>query len=292
MDVGSAHTRLERVPPAGFAQALPSRRTNLRNSIRRQDPTAGRRHIRRFQMDTSINTTATNSATGNGASLHTLTAVAPTAPTTPVDPPAGKAKVSIGFLSRDTDAKLGSDTARIITGLTGNAAFPTPNPTVAELTTALNAFLTAVTAAHDSKVGRVQRTQQRANLCTLLRALAHYVDVASLGDLPTLLSSGFTAQQPRKPVGPLPAPVNLRFVRGKVSGTATARCNKEPRATAYQWRCAPAATPTAWLPVVTTPSAHYLFQGLMPLTIYIVEVCTVGTAGTSNWSETATLTVL
>ena len=30
-------------------------------------------------MDTSINTTATNSATGNGASLHTMTAVEPPA---------------------------------------------------------------------------------------------------------------------------------------------------------------------------------------------------------------------
>jgi len=243
-------------------------------------------------MDTSINNTATNGATGNGASIHTMTAVAPTAPTTPVDPPAGKAKVSVGFLTRDTDAKLGSDTSRLVTGLTGNTAFPTPNPTVAELITANNAFLAAVSVAHDSRLGRVQRKQQRANLCTLIRALAHYVDVASAGDLPTLLSSGFTAQQPRKPVGPLAAPTNLRFVRGKVSGTATARCNKEPKATAYQWHCAPTATPTAWLPVVTTPSAHYLFQGLTPLTSYVVEVCTVGTAGASNWSETAMLTVL
>jgi hypothetical protein len=243
-------------------------------------------------MDTSINNTATNGATGNGASLHTMTAVAPPASTTPVDPPAGKAKVSVGFLSRDTDAKLGSDTGRILTGLTGNAAFPTPNPTLAELTTALNTFLAAVSASHDSKLGRVQRQQQRANLCTLLRALAHYVDVASAGDLPTLLSSGFIAQQQRKPVGPLTPPENVRFVRGKVSGTATARCGVESRATAYQWRCAPTTTPTAWLPVVTTPSAHYLFHGLTPLTNYLVEVCAVGTAGSSNWSESATVTVL
>jgi hypothetical protein len=243
-------------------------------------------------MDTSINNTATNGASGNGASLHTLTAVAPTAPTTPTSPPAGKAKVSVGFLSRDSAAKLGSDTGRVLTSLTGNAAFPAPNPTLAELTTANNAFLAAVSAAHDSKIARVQAKQQRANLCSLMRTLAHYVDVASAGDLPTLLSSGFTAQQQRKPVGPMVPPENLRFVRGKVSGTATARCSKQSKATAYQWRCAQAATPTAWLPVVTTPAAHCVFQGLTPLTNYVVEVCAVGTAGSSNWSEPATVTVL
>ena len=120
-------------------------------------------------MDTSINNTAVNGATGNGASIHTMTDVAPPAPTAPVDPPVGKAKVSVGFLSRDTDAKLGTDTGRILSGLTGNAAFPAPTPALAELTTALNAFLAAVSAAHDSKLGRVQRQQQRANLCTLLK---------------------------------------------------------------------------------------------------------------------------
>jgi len=239
-----------------------------------------------------INNTSTNSAAGNSASIGTMSAVAPPATTAPVAPPAGKAKVSTGFLSRDTEAMLSSDSGRILTAMTGNAAFPTPNPTLADLTTARNGFLAAVSAAHDSKLGRAQRKQQRANLCTLLRTLAHYVDVASAGDLPTLLSSGFAPQQPRKPVGPLTPPANVRFVRGKVSGTATARCRKDPRATAYQWRCAPAATPAAWLPVVTTPAAHHLFQGLTPLTIYVVEVCTVGTAGPSNWSETATLTVL
>ena len=244
-------------------------------------------------MDTSINNTATNGATGNGASVSVMaTPTAAAAPTPPVSTTAGKSKAAISFLSRVPDAQLGSDIGRIVTSMTGNAAFPTPNPTVAALTAALNAFLAAVTAAHDSKIARVQRVQQRENLCTLVRDLAHYVDVTSAGDLPVLLSSGFSAQRTRAPIGPLSAPQNMRFVRGKVSGQAIARCRKVPEAAAYQWRCAAVATPTAWLPVVTTASAHYLFEGLTPTTAYLAQACVVGTAGNSDWSEAATVTVL
>jgi hypothetical protein len=84
----------------------------------------------------------------------------------------------------------------------------------------------------------------------------------------------------------------MRLVRGKVTGQAIARCRKERQATAYQWRCAPVATPTAWLPVVTTAAAHNLFEGLTPATAYLAQACAVGTAGNSDWSEAATVTVL
>jgi hypothetical protein len=249
---------------------------------------------RRFVMETNNSSTSNiNGATGNGVSVSVkATTTAAATPTTPVTVSPGKAKVAVGFLSRDTDAQLGTDTGRIVTSMTGNVAFATPNPTVANLSTALNAFLVAVTAAHDSKIARTQRDQQRANLCALIRELAHYVDVTSAGDLPVLLSSGFPAHRTAARIGLLPAPQNMRLVRGKVSGQAIARCRKLPQATAYQWRCAPVATPTGWLPVVTTASAHYLFEELLPLTAYLAQVCVVGTAGNSDWSEAATVIVL
>jgi hypothetical protein len=84
----------------------------------------------------------------------------------------------------------------------------------------------------------------------------------------------------------------VRLVKGKTSGTAIARCRRIVQASAYQWRIAPATTPTAWSPVVTTFAARAEFDGLTLTTVYVVQVCAVGTAGVGDWSGTATVLVV
>jgi len=202
------------------------------------------------------------------------------------------AKVAVSFMSRDTDAQFIIDTARIVAGMTGNAAFPTPSPTVANVVAARNKYLAAVTSGLDSRLGRSQRKKSRQALVVVLRQLAHYVEDTGAGDRTVLMSSVFPLQQGRTPAGPPVAPTQVRLVKGKTSGTAIARCRPIVHARAYQWRIAPAATPTAWLPVVTTFAAHAEFDGLTPTTVYVVQVCAAGTAGVGDWSETATVLVV
>jgi hypothetical protein len=238
-------------------------------------------------MNTMIDGGGTASA--NRPEANTQSGVLVTPPSTNTS---GNARVAIGFLLRDKDAQLIVDIQTILVAMTGNAAFATPSPTLAEIAAARTSFIAAVSAAKDSSVALSVRKQQRANLVALLRKLAHYVQVASAGDGPMLKSSGFPLQRTRQPVGALPAPSNLRLVRGKVSGEIVARCVKQPRAGCYQWRCAPSATPTAWLPVITTLSANATFESLVPGTQYTAQVCVIGTAGPSNWSDAATVMVL
>jgi hypothetical protein len=238
-------------------------------------------------------TSVTSGAIGNGVTPSTNTVAAAPAPGTPATlPPAGKARVAVSFLQVGKDSDLLVDSARILTMLTGNPAYPTPEPTLAVITTARNSFAAAVTAARDSRIGVKARVQQRANLVALLRTLAHDVQMASGGDLPTLLSSGFPAQRTRAPVGELPAPANLRLSRGKVSGQVIARCDRIERAGAYLWRYALSSTPTTWLQVVTTVSAKAVFTSLAPTASYLAQVSVVGSAGQGNWSDVATVTVL
>ncbi len=201
-------------------------------------------------------------------------------------------KLAVNFMSKDTDAQFVVATARVVAGMTGNKAFPTPTPALADVIAARDAYTAAVTAGLDSRLGRSNRQKTRAALVAVLRQLAHYVEDTSAGDRTVLMSSGFPLQKNRAPVGPLPAPMQVRIVKGKTSGTAIARCRRLDKARAYQWRIAPAATPTAWLPVVTTFAAHAQFEGLTPTTFYVVQVCVVGTAGAGDWSETATVLVL
>ena len=210
-------------------------------------------------------------------------------------PPGGAGRpgrLAVGWMGTDTDAQFVIDTARVITGMTGNKAFPTPTPALADVIAARNAYTAAVTAGLDSRLGRSQRQKTRAALVVLLRQLGHYVEDTSAGDRTALMSSGFPLQRDRGPVGPLPAPTLVRMVKGKTSGTAIARCRRIDKARAYQWRIAPAATPTAWSAVVTTFAAHAAFEGLATMSVYVVQVCAVGTAGPGDWSETAAVLVL
>ena len=206
--------------------------------------------------------------------------------------PVGKAKVAIGVITKATDANLLVAIQSILTGMTGNAAYPTPNPTLAEIVAARNSFVVAVDAAKDSRRQIAVRNQQRAAVVALLRTLAHYVQVESNGDLPTLLSSGFTVQRNRLPVGALPVPANLRLSRGNNSGQIIARCQKLKQAGAYAWRYASVANPAAWVEVESTFGASVTITGLVPGTQYNVQVQALGTAGPSDWSGAAMLMVV
>ncbi len=238
-------------------------------------------------METN-NSNTSNSAVTNLQALATPAAVTPP----PAVPPTGKARVSVYFITRNTDAQLLVASQRIIVAMTGNPAYPAPNPTLAEFTAARNAYIAVVNAAKDSRLAMAVRNQQRGTFGTLLRNLAHYVQVASNGDLPTLLGSGFTAHRRSQPVGTLPAPANLRLVRGRASGQVIARCNPVPQAGAYAWRYASATAPTTWISVDTTFAASVLLEGLVPGTQYNVQARALAKVGPSNWSDVASLMVV
>jgi hypothetical protein len=222
--------------------------------------------------------------------------------TTPVAPPAStspaagsgvasNAKVAILFLSADTDARLIVAVGVILQSMAGNAAYPSPLPTLATATTAYDTYVAAVNAAKDrGKLAIARRKQARAQLVQLLRALALYVQQTCDGNAVTLITSGFLAQRGRgRPVGVLSAPLNVRLRPGPVSGQILARCNKVDSALTYQWRYAPALTPTAWTQADAVLKASFTVQGLAPGTVYIAQARVIGTNGPSNWSDSATL---
>ena len=203
--------------------------------------------------------------------------------------PTGKARVALSAFTRANHADLVVYSEGVLIGMTGNAAFPAPTPTLADLAATRNAYIAAVNAAKDSRRQIVVRNQRRVTLVAMLRDLALYVQVASGGDLPTLMTSGFTAQRIGQPIGALPAPSNLRLKRGSNSGQIAARCNTLAQAGAYEWRYANAATPNAWINVTATFAASTTIEGLTPATQYLVQVRALGTAGPSDWSDSAVM---
>ncbi len=196
-------------------------------------------------------------------------------------------KPSVSFLNNDNDPQLVTDTETIVTALTGNTSYTTPKPTLAAVTTAKVAFVTAMADAADGGITLTAiKNDQRAALVALLRQLASYVQVTCNGDLTVLLSSGFPIQKPqRNPIGVLPAPAGLTVSFGVRSGELVVIAAPLVGAAIYNWRVTTAVAPNVVLQSVQTTAARNLFTGLTPGVVYQIEANAVGSAGPSDWSE-------
>jgi hypothetical protein len=196
-------------------------------------------------------------------------------------------KPSISFLNTDSDALLITDTQTIITDMTGNPAYLTPDPTLIAVKAALDEFITALANAADGGLTLTSiKNDKRAALVALLRALANYVQVACNGDLTVLLSSGFPIQKPqRNPIGVLPAPVNLAVNLGSLTGELQAVVPPVFGAAIYNWRLTATNAPTVVLQTAQTTAGRTTFSGLTPGVVYVAQVNAVGAAGPSDWSN-------
>ena len=103
-------------------------------------------------------------------------------------------KVCLAFAEL-ADVALHDFAVAIITGLTGNASYPTPPVTVAQLGTLRSAFGDAVVARlHNAgRPATAAKNTARDALVLALRKNAAYVELTCNNDLPTLLSSWFEA---------------------------------------------------------------------------------------------------
>jgi hypothetical protein len=199
--------------------------------------------------------------------------------------------VAIAFLTRSSDQVLITISGRILESMTGNAVFPAPFPTLAVVTAARTAYVSAVNGLSRGSQAIALRNQTRKALVQALRDLALYVQHASQGNRVSIIGSGYPVQgrRTRGSVGLMPPPANVRLRRTRNSNQMVALCKAVPAARSYQWRFATAQTPTAWTQPDPITTARYLLENVVPGTVYLVQVRVFGTAGPSDWSDSATL---
>ena len=103
-------------------------------------------------------------------------------------------KVCLAFAEL-ADVALDEFAVAIITGMTGNASYPTPPVTVAQLGMLRSAFEDAAVAAtaQRGRAATAAKNLARDALVLALRKNAAYVELTCNNDLPTLLSSWFEA---------------------------------------------------------------------------------------------------
>ena len=195
-------------------------------------------------------------------------------------------------LIKSGTAKLKGDTLIkkaefVMEKMTGNAAFPTPTPTLASITAAITKYADsskqAVSGAHEAiKTAQLDAKALRA----LLSNLAKYVNSASNGDLNTALTSGFEAAKGHEPIVKLDAPENLRVMRNFKRHEISLRW--KPVHGARLYRVFMADDKGEWNALDLSSKASFTVIDLESYKEYSFMVTAIGAAGESANSQIVT----
>ena len=179
-------------------------------------------------------------------------------------------------------------TDNVITHMTGNTAYPTPNPTLTALSDQRDLvsekYLAVVDTETTLAMQRTELQQEGRKLDLMLTNLARYCESHCNNDPAVLESSGFPLQQTPTPVGPLPAPTGLRSAPGEMPQTAKLRWNTLRGAKSWKAECA--SSPTGpWTLFYTGTKARCTAPGLTSGDVYYFRVAGIGAAGQGPWSD-------
>jgi hypothetical protein len=179
-----------------------------------------------------------------------------------------------------------------------SSTFPAPVPSMPALLT----LIQVATAAQQATATRARGLASTRNgkIVDLANALASerayvqgLVDASPAQGAEIAELAGMRLVIPNRAAKPLLA-LSLGQPSGIVRASAHAALLKQgrgaQRATTYNWRFTPDGGKT-WIAAPSTPVARAVLTGLAPLTSYGVQVCITDTAGTTAWTDTATIVV-
>jgi hypothetical protein len=204
----------------------------------------------------------------------------------------GMQKLNRGF-SQLRDTELDNKTQTIITALTGNAAFPTPNPTLVAITTALTDFQNALAMPGRTDARNAAVATTRVKLETLLQQLAANLELTPNVTDAQLATTGFDLPKVRtKTDAPVEAPGNVRLKSTGTSGQVQVLCDSVERAKAYEVQFTLDPNASSWTDAGTFPNTRSIaIPGLQRAKDYWVRVRAVGPTGAGAWSDPATILV-
>ncbi|MBL7983194.1 MAG: fibronectin type III domain-containing protein [Flavobacteriales bacterium] len=197
-------------------------------------------------------------------------------------------------IARVTFKALVGKARNSVTMMTGNPAFPTPNPTLDMVTEGADKLAKADEAFDftRSKLAKTDRDNAFADMKSLYRDLGAYVQVASEGKKELIESAGFdVVRRPEPPALP-EAPQNVMALATKYFGEIEVRwgASKGRRIyKLYQTEGDPSVE-TGWELIAETGKNRMLVKGLERFKTYSFRVVAVGAAGVSTASDAASAT--
>lgn len=202
-----------------------------------------------------------------------------------------KIKIKINF-SRYTDSDLETVAGFILQSMTGNAHFPSPIPTLAELQTALTTYSTALVKAEDlGRLNVAEKRQARRQLELLLGQLGMYVMYIANGDEVILTSSGYSLAKEPEPQN-IANPGNVTLGNGVSTGEMVASVKAVAGARSYIHQItADPLTPESVWQSSTSSKSKMLYSNLQPGTKYWVRIAAVGTSDQTTYSPLSSMYV-
>ena len=177
----------------------------------------------------------------------------------------------------------------VVTGMTGNANFPSPSPALATLSAAITDLQSAETAAlARTKGAAASRNAKRAALVTMLQSLRMYVQ--SIADqnaenAPALIQSAGMAV--KKTVTPH-ARV-FAAVAGPVSGSLKLVAPSAGHRASYDWQYS--TDGKTWIDLASTLQAKTAMTAQTPGTVLQFRYRSVIKTGETDWSAPISYTV-
>ncbi len=202
------------------------------------------------------------------------------------------AKVKLELKDK-TDAELIPYTENIVTKMTGNPNFTTPNPPLASITTAKIDFSASVqtvaTLEQQLEAARGVTTTKRGVLHGLLTQEGTFVENIAAGDAVKILSAGMEVRDEPAPPAPLPAPQNLKAFAGDNDGEIDLDWDSVKKSKSYELQRSPdPITATSWIAAGTVTKSKATVSGLTSGSKNWFRVRAIGAAGPGPWSDPAT----
>jgi hypothetical protein len=178
----------------------------------------------------------------------------------------------------------------IVTAMTGNKFFPTPVPSLAQITQAIADLVTAQTAAQSRTHGAVVvRNEKRLALVTELEQLKSYVQ--NIADADREQASGII-QSASLSVRKVPVRARATFTAkpGPASGSVLLRTPSAGSRATYAWEVS-ADGGVTWQAVASTVQTKTTVIGLKAGASYSFRFRAVTKAGLGDWSQPVSLIV-
>jgi hypothetical protein len=187
-------------------------------------------------------------------------------------------------------------TGEIVTSTTGNANFPTPNPTLATLTAKADSLAAAISARDIAKqtLDEMQAAllTAEAELDATLTLFAAYVESASGGDAQKILSSGLALKGQASPVAAMPKVTGLDSTGSESEGSVILRWDALKNAKTYEVQtCPDPITGGGWTSAGLPTKSTLTVSGLPTGGRCWFRVRAVGSAGPGPWSDPCVKTV-
>jgi hypothetical protein len=177
----------------------------------------------------------------------------------------------------------------VVTRMTGNAYFPSPQPALATVSAAITDLQNAETATlARTKGAAATRNAKRAALVSLLQQLRTYVQTIVDGNeenAPAMIQSAGIAVKKtatRKPRV-------FAALAGATSGIVKLVAPSAGRRVSYAWQYS--TDGKTWIDLALTLQAKATLTGQTPGAVLQFRYCSVSKTGQTDWSAPVTLTV-